>query len=100
MLKEEETLSFTNRHSLSGDGDMKTLNSVEKTKVSSRPVENIEPDMMARRTTSPTRLSRCASKVMAEWQERGPEILSGLTVRKLRLSLAPSQLMVAASAAG
>jgi hypothetical protein len=84
MLR-EETWSFTNQHIQWDDGDMKTFNPVEKTKVS-RPIERIEPP-------------RCASKLIAEWQEHGPETLSGLAVRKLRLSFAPSQLMVAASAA-
>lgn len=65
---------------------MKTFNSVEKTKVN-RPIEAIEPH-------------RCSSKLIAEWQESGPETLSALAVRKLRLSFAPSQLMVAATAAG
>ena len=82
----EETWSFTNLHIQWDDGDMKTFNSVEKTKVNGR-LETIEP---------PHR----ASKLTAEWQEGGPETLSGLAVRKLRLSFAPSQLMVAASAAG
>jgi len=64
---------------------MKTSNSVEKTKVSG-PLETVEPP-------------RRALKLIAEWQERGPETISGLAVRKLRLSFAPSQFMVAASAA-
>lgn len=65
---------------------MKTFNPVEKTRVR-RPIGMIE------------RHSR-ASKLIAEWQERGPETLSGLAVRKLRLSFAPSQVVVAVSAAG
>ena len=32
-----------------------------------------------------------ASKLVAEWQQRGPETLSGHALRKLRLVLAPSQ---------
>jgi hypothetical protein len=67
---------------------MKTFNSVEKTKV------------MPRSTTPSAQLGRCASKLVAEWQQNGPETLSGLAVRKLRLSFAPSQLVVAASAVG
>jgi len=65
---------------------MKTFNSVEKTKAGGS-IETIE-------------LGHCASKLIAEWQERGPETLSGVAVRKLRLSFAPSQLVVAASIAG
>jgi len=98
MLR-EETWSFTNRHIPPDDGDMKTFNSVEETKVS-RPIETIEPHLVPRSATSPARLSRCASKLVAEWQEHGPETLSGLAVRKLRLSFAPSQLVIAASTVG
>jgi hypothetical protein len=85
MLR-NETWSFTDPHIQWDDGDMKTFNPVEKTKVS-RPIETIESH-------------RSAWKLIAEWQQRGPETLSGLAVRKLRLSFAPSQLMVAASTAG
>ena len=49
------------------------------------------------RTTRPARLrlqSR-ASKLIAEWQQ-GPQTLSGLAVRKLRLALAPTQPAIAA----
>lgn len=62
---------------------MKTFNSVEKWTA-----------------TSPVRFDRRASKFVVEWQEHGPETLSGLAVRKLRLSFAPSQLVAAASTAG
>ena len=31
-----------------------------------------------------------ASRLVAEWQQRGPETLSGNALRKLRLALAPS----------
>ena len=41
-----------------------------------------------------------AAKFVAEWQERGPETLSGLAVRKLRLTFAPTQSVLIASAAG
>jgi len=84
MLR-EETWSFTNRHIRSDDVGMKTISPVEKTKASIS-IETVDPDL--------------APKLMAEWQECGPETLSGLAVRKLRLTFAPSQLMVAASAAG
>ncbi len=40
------------------------------------------------------------SKLVAEWQQRGPETLSGLVVRKLRLSFAPTQSVLTESAAG
>ena len=41
-----------------------------------------------------------AAKLVAECQQRGPETLSGLAVRKLRLTFAPSQSVITASAAG
>lgn len=41
-----------------------------------------------------------ASKLIAEWQERGPATLSGLTLRKLRLALAPAESVIAGSVAG
>jgi hypothetical protein len=30
-------------------------------------------------------------KLVAEWQQRGPEAISGFALRKLRLAFAPSQ---------
>jgi len=39
-------------------------------------------------------------KLFAEWQQRGPETLSGHVVRKLRFTLAPPQSAVTASAGG
>jgi hypothetical protein len=45
------------------------------------------------------RLQPCASKLIAEWQQRGPETLSGHGLRTLRLTLAPASA-IAASAAG
>jgi hypothetical protein len=33
-----------------------------------------------------------ASKLVGEWQHRGPETFSGYALRKLRLAFAPSQL--------
>ena len=40
-----------------------------------------------------------AAKLVAEWQQRGPETLSGNALRKLRLALAPSQSVIIATAA-
>jgi hypothetical protein len=37
-------------------------------------------------------------KLFGEWQQHGPETLSGHVVRKLRLTLAPPQSVVAAHA--
>ncbi len=39
-----------------------------------------------------------APNFVAEWQQRGPETLSGLTLRKLRLALAPQSVTVASAA--
>jgi hypothetical protein len=41
-----------------------------------------------------------ALELVAEWQERGPETLSGHTFRKLRLAFAPPESVITASAAG
>jgi hypothetical protein len=41
-----------------------------------------------------------AANLVAEWQQRGPETLSGHALRKLRLVLAPTQSVLTASAAG
>lgn len=38
-----------------------------------------------------------AAKLVAEWQQRGPETLSGHALRKLRLALAPQQSVLTAS---
>ena len=39
-------------------------------------------------------------ELLAEWQQRGPETLSGYTIRKLRLALSPTHSVTAPSAAG
>jgi hypothetical protein len=39
-------------------------------------------------------------ELVAEWQKRGPETLSGFAFRKLRLALAPTQSVITASATG
>jgi hypothetical protein len=41
-----------------------------------------------------------AAKLVATWQQRGPETLSGIAVRKLRLAFAPADFVLTASAAG
>ena len=50
---------------------------------------------------SPVRLGLqpSALSLVAEWQQRGPETLSGLALRKLRLALAPAQPAMIARAA-
>jgi hypothetical protein len=40
------------------------------------------------------------SKLFAEWQQRGPETLSGHAVRKLRFTLAPPPSLITANSGG
>jgi hypothetical protein len=40
-----------------------------------------------------------ASKLVGEWQQRGPETVSGHALRKLRLAFAPTQSLKTAAAA-
>jgi hypothetical protein len=64
----------------------------------SRTIKAIE-----RHRTLPTRTQTAqpsSPKLIAEWQQRGPETLSGLALRKLRLTFAPPQFVTTASAAG
>jgi hypothetical protein len=60
-----------------------------------------------RHTIPPSTISRFQlgpsahpSKLFGEWQQRGPESLSGHVVRKLRLTLAPPQSVAIANARG
>jgi hypothetical protein len=46
----------------------------------------------------PAVVQRSTPGFIAEWQQRGPETLSGLALRKLRLVLAPTQSVVTAGA--
>ena len=41
-----------------------------------------------------------AAKLVAEWQQHGPETLSGHAVRKLRLAFVPTSVAISAHAAG
>ena len=41
-----------------------------------------------------------AAKLVAEWQQRGPETLSGHALRKLRFALAPSHSVITATPVG
>lgn len=61
----------------------------------------IKSQMSAESTISPVYLGRehRASKLVAEWQLHGPETLSGLAVRKLRLVLVPPQPLLIANSA-
>lgn len=40
------------------------------------------------------------AKLVTEWQQHGPETLSGYAVRKLRLAFGPTPSVITASAAG
>ena len=44
-------------------------------------------------------VERRNANLVAEWQQRGPETLSGHAVRKLRLTFAPTPIVITASAA-
>ena len=59
----------------------------------SRTIKAIERHMIPRSTISPVRLGLQPRdpKLVAEWQQRGPETFFGRALRKLRLALAPSQ---------
>jgi hypothetical protein len=67
----------------------------------SRTIKEINGQMVPQSTIPPVQLGQSgASKLVAEWQQPGPETLSGHALRKLRLALAPAQSVITASAAG
>jgi hypothetical protein len=45
-------------------------------------------------------LQPSAPGLVAEWQQRGPETISGYALRKLRLAFAPTHSVIATGAAG
>ena len=49
--------------------------------------------------TKPAVVQPSAPGLIAEWQQRGPETLSGYALRKLRLAMAPSQPVTTAKVA-
>ena len=59
----------------------------------SRTLKAIERHKIPRSTIPPVRLvlQNGERKLVAEWQQRGPETLSGRMLRKLQLAFAPSQ---------
>src|ERR1700757_4580418 len=82
MLR-QETWSFS-RARCSAD-----LSSEKRKEHMSRTLKAIERHM-----TQPSKsevVERSAQKLVREWQQRGPETLSGRMLRKLRLAFAPSQ---------
>ena len=44
--------------------------------------------------STPTLVQSRASKLIAEWQQRGPEMVSGHALQKLRLSFAPTHAAI------
>lgn len=70
----------------------------------SRTIEAIERHMILPVRSQTHRgelgLQSHTAKLVAEWQERGPEALSGHALRKLRLALAPTQSAMIATAGG
>jgi len=60
----------------------------EKKGTMSGPIKTIERHMTPR--SKREAVEPHAPKLVGEWQQRGPETLSGYTLRKLRLAFAPS----------
>ena len=81
-----ETRSFPNSGVRSDDIDMK----------------NLTRHTIPLSVTSRVRLGPPAhsAELFGEWQQRGPETFSGHVLRKLRLTLAPPQSVVAANVPG
>jgi len=68
----------------------------------SRTLKAVERHMIPQAKVPPVRLglqSRSATLIV-EWQQRGPETLSGHALRKLRLALAPTPSVIIATATG
>ena len=63
----------------------------------SRMIKAIECQLQPRAKASA--VERRGPNLVAEWQQRGPETRSGHALRKLRLTFAPPQSVVTASAA-
>jgi hypothetical protein len=64
----------------------------------SRTIKAIERHMRPRPAAES--VEHRSAKLVAEWQQRGPETFSGQVLRKLRLTLAPPQSGVTANAGG
>ena len=57
----------------------------------------IQPIECQQQQATAEKVERRNAKLMAEWQQHGPETLSGYGVRKLRLTFAPPQSVVTAT---
>ena len=70
----------------------------------SRTIKAIEYHALSRTrpAVSPVRfgLQPSAPRLIAEWQQHGPETFSGYAVRKLRLGFAPSQSVITPTPVG
>ena len=70
----------------------------------SRTIKAIEHHAISRTRTagSPVRfgLQPSAPRLIAEWQQHGPETFSGYAVRKLRMAFAPSQSLITPTPVG
>jgi hypothetical protein len=68
----------------------------------SRTTKAVERHMIPQAKVPPVwfGLQSRAAKLVAEWQQRGPETLSGHALRKLRFAFVPSQSVITAAAAG
>jgi hypothetical protein len=63
----------------------------------SKTIEAIERHMTLPTKTQTAQPS--SPELVAEWQQRGPETLSGLALRKVRLAFAPTPPVMTAGAA-
>src|SRR6476469_3525186 len=99
-MPRRETESFPSRQVQWDDSSMKTFNS-QRSQMS-RTLQAIERHLARRSIIRSGHLGSesVASNLVIEWQQHGPETLSGLAVRKLRLGFAPTQAVITASAAG
>jgi len=75
----------------------KTIKAIERHLI--MPVRPVRSAYWTDRSRSGIGLPSRGSKLVAEWQQRGPETLSGYTSRKLRLAFAPAEVVLTANAA-
>jgi hypothetical protein len=80
--------------------DISMKNSTQWTPSYEQNTKPIKRHVTLRSTIRPVQLGPPpALKLVAEWQQGGPETLSGHALQKLRLAFAPTQSVITASAA-
>ena len=95
---EERNVVFHHSYMRSDDISMsKTIKAIERHLI----CQFGPPNSPIRRTgpVAGSGLPSLGSKLVAEWQQRGPETLSGYTSRKLRLAFARAEAVITVSAA-